>query len=458
MSIKKRVHFIAIGGSIMHSLAICLHKMGYIVSGSDDEIFEPAKSTLETYDLLPNKFGWDEKRVTSELDFIILGMHAKPDNPEYLEAKELGITVYSFPEFIYEASKNKQRIVIAGSHGKTTITSMVMHVLKETGKMFDYMVGAKIEGFSDQVKITNEAPIIIIEGDEYLTSLEDRRPKFLNYFHHIAVVSGIAWDHINVYPNYDDYVNQFQLLADMTPRSGKLIYYKHDDTLRTICKKERVDVKSIPYEVHDHNIVDGKTILKDKKEKYPITVFGEHNITNLNAAKEVCLAIGIEKDKFYNAIASFKGAARRLELVKESDTKNASVYKDFAHAPSKVKATTVSVKKQFTDRKLIACLELHTYSSLNKDFLPHYKDSLALADEAFVYYNPKTLEIKQLEPISKEEITSAFNSNVTVFSDSDELKNRLEELAIDNKTLLMMSSGNYGNLDLNNLADHLLKT
>ena len=258
---KERVHFIAVGGSIMHSLAVCLHKMGYQVSGSDDEIFEPAKSTLDGFGLLPTPYGWDESKITKELDFVILGMHAKPDNPEYLKAKELGITVYSFPEFMYQASKNKQRIVIAGSHGKTTITSMIMHVLKEVGKNFDYMVGAKIEGFPDQVKITNNAPIVIIEGDEYLTSLEDRRPKFLNYFHHIAVVSGIAWDHINVYPDYNDYIHQFELLADMTPRSGKLIYYKHDETLVDICVKEREDVKTIPYEVHPHKIVNGKNHL-----------------------------------------------------------------------------------------------------------------------------------------------------------------------------------------------------
>lgn len=453
---KERVHFIAVGGSIMHSLAVCLHKMGYQVSGSDDEIFEPAKSTLDGFGLLPTPYGWDESKITKELDFVILGMHAKPDNPEYLKAKELGITVYSFPEFMYQASKNKQRIVIAGSHGKTTITSMIMHVLKEVGKNFDYMVGAKIEGFPDQVKITNNAPIVIIEGDEYLTSLEDRRPKFLNYFHHIAVVSGIAWDHINVYPDYNDYIHQFELLADMTPRSGKLIYYKHDETLVDICVKEREDVKTIPYEVHPHKIVNGKTILTNGNDEYPINVFGEHNITNLTAAKEVCVLLGIDDITFFKAIASFKGAARRLELVKENESKNSSVYKDFAHAPSKVKATTQSMKKQYDNRKLIACLELHTYSSLNKKFLPHYENALELADDAFVYYNPKTLEIKRLDPISDQEIKNAFVSDVEVFTDSKKLKDKLENLNIENSTLLMMSSGNYDNLDLNELADKLI--
>ena len=453
---KERVHFIAIGGSIMHSLAICLHKMGYNVSGSDDEIFEPAKSTLEGFNLLPTPYGWNPDKITSDLDFIILGMHAKPDNPEYLKAKKLGITVYSFPEFMYEACKNKQRIVIAGSHGKTTITSMIMYVLNKIGKDFDYMVGAKIDGFSDQVKITKDAPIVIIEGDEYLTSLEDRRPKFLNYWHHIAVVSGIAWDHINVYPEYKDYVHQFELLADMTPRSGKLIYFDGDKTLTDICSTERKDVMSIPYNVHDHKIVNGKTILLDNGNEYPINVFGEHNITNLNAALLVCLKIGIDKEQFYKAIASFTGAARRLELVKENESINSSVYKDFAHAPSKVKATTQSMKKQYDNRKLVACLELHTYSSLNKDFLPHYENALALADTAFVYYNPKTLEIKNLDPISHQEIKDAFKSEVEVFTDSQKLKNRLEELNIENATLLMMSSGNYDNLDLNELADKLI--
>ena len=452
---KQRVHFIAIGGSIMHSLAICLHKMGYEVSGSDDEIFEPAKSTLQQFNLLPVEFGWHPEKISTDIDFVILGMHAKPDNPEYLKARELGITIYSFPEYIYQASKNKQRIVIAGSHGKTTITSMIMHVLKEVGKEFDYMVGAKIEGFSDQVKITENAPVIIIEGDEYLTSLEDRRPKFLNYHHHIAVVSGIAWDHINVYPKYEDYIKQFELLADLTPRSGKLIYYKKDNTLEDICTKHRKDVRLIPYDVHDHKIEEGKTYLIENKKSYPVNVFGEHNITNLSAAKEVCALLGIESETFFHAISSFKGAARRLELVKANDDKNAAIYKDFAHAPSKVNATTQSMKKQYK-RKLIACLELHTYSSLNQDFLPHYKNTLALADEAFVYFNPKTLEIKRLESISKEQVAQAFHSPVTVFTDSELLKQKLENLHMDDSTLLMMSSGNFDNLDLNLLADKLI--
>ena len=454
---KGRVHFIAIGGSIMHSLAICLQKIGYEVSGSDDEIFEPAKSTLVNNNLLPAQFGWHPEKINNSIDFIILGMHAKPDNSEYLKAKELGIKVYSFPEFMYEACKNKQRIVIAGSHGKTSITSMIMHVLNDNNKNFDYMVGAKIEGFANQVKITEEAPIVIIEGDEYLTSLEDRRPKFLNYFHHIAVVSGIAWDHINVYPDFNDYVHQFEILTDMTPRSGRLFYYAHDEHLQKICSKEREDVTQTPYDVHPHKIVDGKTILIDAdKDEHPISVFGEHNLTNLNAALQVCLKIGISEELFYKSISTFKGAAKRLELIKENDDKNSAVYKDFAHAPSKVKATTQSMKKQYDNRKLIACLELHTYSSLNKDFLPHYENALALADEAFVYYNPKTLEIKRLQPISEEKIKIAFKSPVEVFTDSQKLKERLEDLNIENSTLLMMSSGNYDNLDLNELANKLI--
>lgn len=451
---KGNIHFIAIGGSIMHSLAICLHKMGYQVSGSDDEIFDPAKSSLAEFDLLPLKYGWYPEKITKNLDFVILGMHAKPDNPEYIKAKEMGVNVLSFPEYIYEASKNKQRIVIAGSHGKTSITSMVMHVLKNIGKSFDYMVGAKIDGFTDQVKITSEAPIIIIEGDEYLTSLEDRRPKFLNYFHHIAVISGIAWDHINVYPNYNDYVHQFELLADITPRSGKLIYYKNDQTLKNICIKERDDVTTIPYEEHPHKIRDGKTILIDNDKQYPIEIFGNHNIVNLSAALQVCLKLGVDKVQFYNAIQSFKGAARRLELVKKNE--NSAIYKDFAHAPSKVKATTESMKNQFPNRKLIACLELHTYSSLNKGFLPHYENSLAIADTALVYYNPKTLEIKRLEPISENEIKNAFKSEIQVYTDSNKLKEKLENLNLENATLLMMSSGNFNNLNLSLLADKLI--
>lgn len=453
---KGKVHFIAIGGSIMHSLAICLHKLGYDVSGSDDEIFEPAKSTLAQYGLLPEEEGWHTAKINHDLDFIILGMHAKPDNPEYSKAKELGIRILSFPELIYLEAQHKQRVVIAGSHGKTTITSMVMHILKESGKTFDYMVGAKINGFEDQVKITKDAPIMIIEGDEYLTSLEDRRPKFLNYFHHIVVISGIAWDHINVYPEYEEYIKQFKLLVEMTPRSGEVMYYNEDDELKTICELYGKNFDVFAYSTHAHKIVNGITYLLHEGKEYPLRVFGEHNINNLSAAKMVCAKLGISEAQFYHAISTFEGAARRLELIKEDTNKNAAIYKDFAHAPSKVKAATQSVKKQYNDRSLIACLELHTYSSLNKEFLLHYKNSLSLADRALIYYNPKTIALKKLESITPQQVKEAFGGNVEVYTDSAALHHELEQLSLHNATLLMMSSGNFDNLNLEQLASSLL--
>lgn len=452
---KNRVHFIAIGGAVMHNLALALHHKGYNVSGSDDEIFEPSKTRLAKYDLLPTELGWYPEKITANLEAVILGMHARNDNPELLKARELGIKIYSFPEYIYEQSKDKQRIVIGGSHGKTTITAMIMHVLKTYNRKFDYLVGAKLDGFDTMVQITDDAPIIIIEGDEYLTSPLDLTPKFLHYHHHIGLISGVAWDHINVYPIFEDYVNQFDAFADSTPKGGILIYSESDDIATLIGGKPRTDVQAIPYSAEKHEIVKGITYLQTDKGKVPLEVFGKHNLKNISAAKNVCIKIGITEQMFYDAIKSFKGAANRLEVLGRTDTN--VVFKDFAHAPSKLKATSKAVKKQFPDRNLVAVLELHTFSSLNKEFLSQYKDTYKFPDVPVVYFSPETVKHKRLEEITETDIMEAFeNPKLKVFTDSKKLEEFLFKQEWNNSNLLLMSSGNFGGINLTQLTSHVL--
>ncbi len=450
-----KVHFIAIGGSVMHSLALALQDIGMHVTGSDDMIFEPSKSRLAAHDLLPESIGWDANRVHSELDAVILGMHAKEDNPELHRANELGLPVFSYPDFIYQQSQNKQRIVIAGSHGKTTITSMIIHVLQFFNHSFDYVVGAQLKGIDNTVKLS-EAPIIVIEGDEYLTSTLDKTPKFLKYQHHIGLVSGVAWDHINVFPTIDEYVKQFDLFADASPKAGSLIYCEEDDLATVICGKQREDVTSIPYQEHPSMIANGITYLTTGNGSVPVQVFGRHNMQNFNGAKEVLKKIGITDEQFYEAIQSFQGAANRLELVKSSNS--TAIFKDYAHAPSKLSATTKAFKQQFPDRSLVACIELHTFSSLNKKFLGQYSDSFESADLPIVYYNPETIAHKKLEPISKDEIRAAFNHpELKVFSDIMEFERFLLGQNWDAKNLLLMSSGNFNNLSIKVLSDAIIK-
>lgn len=452
---KQRVHFIAIGGSVMHNLALALHKKGYQVSGSDDEIFEPSKTRLQKAGLLPATMGWFPEKINKDLDAVILGMHARMDNPELLRAKELDLRIYSYPEYIYQQSLDKQRVVIAGSHGKTSITSMILHVLNFFNRKFDYVVGAQLEGFDLMVKLTEDAPVIIIEGDEYLTSPIDRTPKFLHYNHHIALISGVAWDHINVFPTFDEYVKQFELLADKSPKGGTLIFSENDDIAALICRKEREDVVRIEYSAHRHEIDNGQTYLIHDFQKIPVQVFGKHNMKNISGAKAVCVKLGITEDMFYEAIQSFKGAANRLELL-EKNTSTA-IYKDFAHAPSKLKATTNAVKKQFISRELIAVLELHTFSSLNKDFLGQYKDTFKSADEPIVFFDPHTVEHKKLPEISPEEVRSAFNHpKLQVFTEKDKLKEHLLRKDWKNKNLLLMSSGNFGGINVKDLAKEIV--
>ncbi len=451
---QKKIHFISIGGAAMHNLAIVLKNKGHQITGSDDEIYEPSKSYLAKNDILPKEIGWNVENITTDLDCIILGMHARADNPELLKAQELGIKIYSYPEYIYSQSLDKQRIVIAGSHGKTTITSILMHVLKAVGKKFDYMVGARIEGFETMASLT-DAPIIIIEGDEYLSSPIDRIPKFLHYHPHMVLISGIAWDHINVFPEFDEYERQFELLADMLPKAGTIFYDDTDDLVSIIGAKERPDVKQKPYEAHPYKVVDGKFILLTKNNgEIPLEIFGEHNMKNLMGAKLILDELGLLDSSIYEAFSTFKGAAKRLETLLK--TENTVIYRDFAHAPSKVKATTDAVKELYPSRKLIACFELHTFSSLNTDFLPEYENSLEKADLQVVFYSPKTLEIKKMQPIDEEFIRKSFgNEHLRIFTKPEILSDFLVENTKTNTSLLLMSSGTFGGLDLTNLVQKI---
>jgi len=450
-----RVHFIAIGGSAMHNLAIALHKKGYKVTGSDDEIFEPSRSRLKEHGLLPEKQGWFPENITSDIDAIILGMHARKDNPELQKALESGLKVYSYPEYLYEQTKNKKRVVIGGSHGKTTITSMVMHVLKTGGIKFDYMVGAQLEGFDTMVNLEEENEIAVFEGDEYLSSPIDLTPKFLWYKPHIALLSGIAWDHINVFPTWENYLEQFDTFAGTIQDNGTLVFYSGDPELVKIAAKRNNRIKTIPYKAMDYSVSNGKTIVHFKGQDYPLNIFGDHNLQNLNGARLVCNELGIDNGKFLNAMKTFKGAAKRLQLLESTDSCN--MYLDFAHSPSKLKATTEAVKSQFPERELIACMELHTFSSLNKKFLSHYKGTMQAADKAFVFFNPEVLEHKKLPPISKEEVADAFgHSNLTVFTDSTKLIDELKKINWKDKNLLIMTSGNFSGVDIKKLAKELI--
>lgn len=447
-----RIHFIAIGGSAMHNLAIALHKKGYQVSGSDDAIFEPSSTRLANYGLLPEEMGWYEDKITTDLDAVILGMHALLDNPELLMAQELGLKIYSYPEYIYEQTKDKLRVVIGGSHGKTTITSMILHVLNYYNKDIDYLVGAQLAGFDTMVKITESAPVIIIEGDEYLASPIDRRPKFHLYKANIAVISGIAWDHINVFPTYSDYTRQFEIFIDTIEPSGTLIYCEADQDLKEIAETSTAQIAKVPYNIPDHRIENGITYLLP--DETPLEVFGDHNLMNLNAAKLVCKQLEVSEEDFNVAISSFTGAAKRLEIISIKDHTN--VYKDFAHSPSKLKATIEAVKSQFPTRKLVACIELHTFSSLNKNFLSQYDSSMSKADVAIVFIDKKTFEHKKMEPFTALDVQTAFKEErIMFFDDIALLETYLTSMNYQDTNLLMMSSGNYSGLDLVNLAREL---
>jgi len=446
-----KIHFIAIGGAAMHNLALALKAKGYQITGSDDEIYEPSKSLLASHGILPDKFGWFPEKITSDLDAVILGMHAKSDNPELIRAQELGIKIESYPSFLYEVSKHKQRIVIAGSHGKTSITSMILHVLKSLHRKFDYLVGARIEGFELMASLS-DAPIVIIEGDEYLASPIDRQAKFLLYQPHICLISGIAWDHINVYPTFKSYTDSFDQLIKQMPKAGHLFFDQTDEILSNLVKYCPEDVDLNGYEAHQAEIKNGNTVLLGVDgKKYEIQVFGQHTLKNLNGARLICEEIGVSSTDFYTSISTFKGAAKRLELVAKSA--NSLFYKDFAHAPSKVSATTTALHEQYPERKLVACLELHTFSSLNPAFLPEYESTLAKADEAIIYLSEHAREIKQMDRMEESLIQNYFkHPSLKVIRDSATLASELIHKSWQDANLLVMSSGTFDELDLKDLA------
>jgi len=449
------VHFIAIGGAAMHNLALALHQKGMHVTGSDDVIFEPSKSRLDARGLLPNKTGWFPEKITSSIDAIILGMHAKADNPELIKAQQLGLNIYSYPEFIYEQSKNKTRVVIGGSHGKTTITAMILHVLNYHDKAVDYMVGAQREGFDVMVQLTDDNDFIVLEGDEYLSSPIDLRPKFHHYKPNIALLSGIAWDHINVFPTFEDYKKQFSIFTDSIIEGGSISYNIEDQNVKAIVEASENPIRKFPYETPQHTIDNGTTYLETPEGPMPLEIFGQHNLNNLAGAKWICQHMGIDESDFYEAITTFTGADKRLEKIAEHQS--SVIFKDFAHAPSKVKATTTAVKHQYPQRRLLACLELHTYSSLNENFLSEYANSLASSDEAVVFYSPSALKIKQLNPISSEQIANAFqHKNLTIYTDPIEFQEFLKTQNYSNTSLLLMSSGNYGGLNFDTLQNLMI--
>ena len=440
------IHFIAIGGSAMHNLAIALHNKGYQVTGSDDTIHDPSKSRLEKKGLLPKAFGWFPEKITQDIDVIILGMHAKEDNPELLQAQDMGLKIYSYPEFLYEQSKDKTRVVIGGSHGKTTITSMILHVLAYNDREVDYMVGAQLEGFETMVHLTTENEFMVLEGDEYLSSPIDRRPKFHLYKPNIALLSGIAWDHINVFPTFEGYIEQFRIFTDSLTNGGIMVYNEEDAIVKEVVESSTHTIKKYPYSTPSYEIEEGVTAIDTPDGMMPLEIFGDHNLQNLAGAKWICQHMGIDEEDFYEAIASFKGASKRLEKIAENS--QTVVFKDFAHSPSKVKATTEAVKKQYAQREVIACLELHTYSSLNAEFLGEYQGALDQADKAVVFYSPHAVKIKQLDEVTTAQIGAAFGrEDLMMFTNPAEFKAFLFGLNLEQTAVVLMSSGNYGGLD-----------
>lgn len=447
------VHFIAIGGSAMHNLAIALSRKGANVTGSDDEIFEPSRTRLEKQGILPDTIGWFPEKINAQLDAVILGMHARADNPELLRAKELGLAIYSYPEYLYEQSKNKTRVVIGGSHGKTTITSMLLHVVNALGMNVDYMVGAQLEGYDCMVKLTEEANVMILEGDEYLSSPIDRRPKFHLYKPDVAIISGIAWDHINVFPTFENYVEQFDTFCSLISENGTLIYNVDDEEVNKLGVKFSSTKQTVAYQTPEYDVTETGTLLYFNGEKYPLKIFGSHNLQNLMGAMRIGQKIGIEPEDFFKAIQSFTGAGKRLQKVAEKGT--FTMFKDFAHSPSKLKATTKAVKEQFVKRHVVACMELHTFSSLKKEFLPHYENAMQAADEAIVYFSHEVVAHKKLDPITKELVAAGFGGGVTVLNETQEILDFIHSKNWNNSVLLMMSSGNFDGINYEVLGDEL---
>ena len=449
------VHFIAIGGSAMHNLAIALSRKGAKVTGSDDEIFEPSRTRLEKQGILPDSIGWFPEKITTDLDAVILGMHAREDNPELLKAKELNIPIYSYPEYLYEQSKNKYRIVIGGSHGKTTITSMLLHVVNELGLNVDYMVGAQLEGYDCMVKLSEEAEFMILEGDEYLSSPIDRRPKFHLYKPNTALISGIAWDHINVFPTWENYIDQFRKFCEVIEPGGKLIYNVEDPTLKSLGEEFKGKLETKPYQTPEYRVTDTGTVMTHEGKEYELQIFGAHNLQNLVGAMRLAESMRISNHDFLHAIRTFKGAGKRLQKVVEHDS--FTMFKDFAHSPSKLKATTSAVKEQYPARNVVACMELHTFSSLRKEFLPLYDGAMDAADEALVYFSPAVVAHKKLEALTVEQVQAAFGGKVKVVNNTQEVLDFIRAKNWNNSVLLMMSSGNFDGIDYEKLGEELMK-
>jgi UDP-N-acetylmuramate: L-alanyl-gamma-D-glutamyl-meso-diaminopimelate ligase len=451
----KTIHFIAIGGAIMHQLALALKKQGYLITGSDDEITDPAKSNLDAEGLLPEHFGWFPEKITKNIDAVVLGMHAKADNAELIAAKKAGVPIYSFPQYVYEVSKDKKRVVVAGSHGKTTITSMIMHILKHRGINFDYLVGARVAGFDQSVQLS-DAPIIVLEGDEYPASVEEKRPKIFFYHPHISVLSGIAWDHINVFPTYEIYFNQFEQYLQGMDANAKVFYNSEDSEVRRAIETSGAKLITIPYATPSYHYEHGFPVMDTASGPVKVSVFGRHNLLNMQAAIDVCMELGVSESDCYQAIASFTGAARRLEKVKEEE--NLLVYRDFAHAPSKLKATLNAVREAYADHHLVACFELHTFSSLNEQFLCEYAHSMDAADEAIVYFSHHALDLKGLPHLNPEEVKKYFDRNdLNVIDEKQKLEETVKKMTVNKKKpvfLLLMSSGTFDGIDWNAVSSH----
>lgn len=440
----------------MHNLALALHQKGYEITGSDDAIYEPSLSRLKKYDILPEKFGWFPEKLDNSIDAVILGMHAREDNLELKKAEELGLKIYSYPEFLYEQSKDKTRVVIGGSHGKTTITAIILHVLHYHNREIDYMVGAQLEGFENMVHLTSENDFILLEGDEYLSSTLDRRPKFHLYKPNIALLSGISWDHINVFPTYEVYREQFQIFVDSIVSGGIIVYNEEDPAVVKIVEETLNQIRKHSYSTPQYRVENNITVLDTPEGEMPIELFGYHNINNLAGAKWICQHMGVDEDDFYEAVSSFKGASKRLEKILEQ--KQTTVYKDFAHSPSKVAATTKAVREQFPQRKMFACLELHTFSSLSPRFITQYQNSLDPADEAVVYFSPEVLENKKMAPLTPSQIREAFqNEDLLIFTNAKEFETYLKDLEYNNAVVLLMSSGNYGGLNFEKIKEWVMQ-
>ena len=450
-----RLHFIAIGGSAMHSLALGMLELGHRVTGSDDVIFEPSKSKLQAAGILPETEGWFPEKITEDLDVVVLGMHAKKNNMELLRAQELNLNIQSYPEFLALLTENKTRVVVAGSHGKTTITAMVLHTLKYHDIDTDYMVGAPVSEDSKTLSITDDNDFILLEGDEYLSSAINPKPKFLWYAPEIALISGIAWDHVNVFPTFENYCSQFEFFINSIQAGGVLIYNEEDEVLKKLVESNIHPIKKIGYRTPEYFIDDGITFLETEEGSLPLAVFGIHNLQNLVAAKWIAQLMGLDSSDFFEAIPSFKGAAKRLELL--ASGAKSSLFKDFAHAPSKVKASSKAVSDQFKGKNIIVCLELHTYSSLDPEFIKQYAHSLESADEAIIFHDPEALKIKNRVPIPPDVIVQSFaHKNLRVFTDAIELNDMLLAKDYNEAVLVMMSSGNFGGMDWSALQQRFL--